>query len=187
MPDMPQVASKGSILKRLDALSHDAAKRQELLDDLNAATAGIANVAEKHGLVNPLEKQHLELDWFTNWWPAAQPVEPILMQGFKVALGEAISRGLPLDVYWLCEPGHDTAVEGHDHGPTGGDGTVEVAVCWSAQQVTVLIDTPGPGHFTSMPALTTIVQDSLVDEPIKVIFRTTPTGPVQTLQPKHRP
>jgi hypothetical protein len=186
MPDMPQLASKGSILKLLDALSHDPARRQELLNDLTATPpASVADIADKHHLVTPLEKQHLVADWFTNWWPGAQPVEPILREGFRVALTEAIQRNLPMDVYWLCEPGHDGA---HEPEGTGGAGTVEVAVCWSAQQVTVLIDTPHPGQFfAGMPALGAVSQDSLVNEPIKVIFRTTPDGPVQTVQPKHRP
>jgi hypothetical protein len=186
MPDMPQVASKGSILKRLDALSQNAEGRQQLLNELSAPGASIPNIAESHGLVSPGEKQHMVSDWFTNWWPAAQPVEPILIEGFKVALTEAINRNLPLDCYWLCEPGHN-APGSHDHGPTGGDGTVEVAVCWSDRQVTVLIDTPGPGHFANLPELTTIQETLLVSEPIKVIFRDAPGGPVQTVQPKHRP
>ena len=187
MPDMPEVASKGSILKRLDALTRDASKRRELLADLTATpTPSIANIAEKHGLVTPLEKEHLTLDWFTNWWPAAQPVEPILAEGFKVALREAIERNLPLDFYWLCEPGHDGQVGTGHHGPTGGEGTVEVAVCWSDQQVTVLIDTPGPGHFATMPPLESI-QGQLINDPILVVKRSATTGEIVSSQPKHRP
>jgi hypothetical protein len=185
---MPQLASKGSILKRLDALTESAEKRQQLLADLNAAAASIPAIAESHGLVTPAEKQHMIADWFGHWWPAAQPVEPILVEGFKVALTEAINRGLPLDCYWLCEPGHDAAeTGGHAHGEHGGPGTVEVAVCWSSRQVTVLINTPGPGHFAELPEMTTLQESQLVTEPIKVVFRNSPSDPVSTVQPKHRP
>jgi hypothetical protein len=178
MPDMPELVSKGSILKRLDASSHDPAWLQRVLDDLTASV-DVADVAEQHGLVNQAEKQHLITDWFTNWWPDAQPVEPIVAQGFKVAIGEALKRELPLDCYWLCEPGHD---DNHQHPPSGGEGTVEVAVCWSDQQVTVMINTPGPGDLSIPPVPAT------VDEPILVVKRIGgPNGSIVIRQPKHRP
>jgi hypothetical protein len=186
MPDMPEIASKGSILKRLDTLSVDTGKRQLLLNDLNAPGARIPDIAERHGLVTPPERQHLELDWFTNWWPGAQPVEPILLRGFQVALTEAVNRNLPLDCYWMCEPDHEGHITSDEH-PEGGSGTVEVAVCLSPRQVTVLIDTPHPGQFAALPALTS-VQDPLINDPVLVVKRLGgPTGEIVTRQPQHRP
>ena len=173
MPDWTPTACKVPIMERIDALSRDTERLHQVRDDLEGSSnTSLVDLAEKYGLVSDAEKQHLAVDWFTNWWPSAQPVEPVIAAGFKVAVSAAIERNLPMDCYW---------VSGASEGARGGEGQVEVAVCWSDRQVTVMINTPAPGQ-SSMPRA-----ELTVDEPILLVKRQGgPGGSIVTERPRHR-
>jgi hypothetical protein len=151
---------------------------QTLLDALNVngENSDIAQVLDNAGMLTPAEKTHLQQDWFQNWWPNAQPVQPIIARGFITALETAIDKGLPLDCFWVCNTGHH---EMEMHHPAGEDGAIEVAVLWSDCHVVVLLHTPGGGMNSIQDAPLT------VPEPIKVIARDN-NGVVGVFQPMAR-
>jgi hypothetical protein len=111
------------------------------LQDLKRALENnpdVAQVARDFNLVSPSEQQHLENDWFSDgpdgWWKRAQPVAPIIREGFIVAIGEALDNGVPLDCYWIC---YSKAGEGCCRN------IVEFFCGVNERQVTVMIHTPG--------------------------------------------
>lgn len=165
MPDMPEAVSKGPILKRLDDASKDKAKLQALLTELlvDEENCDIPEILDRLHMITPEEKTHLRDDWFTNWWPNSQPIQPIIARGMIVALETAIDKNLELDCYWVCSTGHHDSE--HHESMYGSDGAIEVAVMWSDCHVTVLVHTPGGGHNS--------IQDEplTVAEPIKIIAR----------------
>lgn len=181
MPDMPQTAAKGSILKRLDTALKDQAARARILTKLQSGTSLLETMSQEGVAINDDDRNHLANDWFgDHWWPGAQAgvgaIEQILRAGFIGAINKADELGVPIDTYWICHPGdHDP------HAPVQQptDQHVEVTVLWSNQQVTVIIHTPEPGVPIIGPAPLTI------DEPIKVWFWK--DGRVDHQQPKHRP
>ena len=151
MPDMPESVSKPAILKNIDNLT--AQQMSQLLTDFEVKgdLTDIAEVMDKHGLLTPNEKKHLQLDWFSSdgkgWWPKRQPIQGILARGFITALQVALSdsqKPLPLDCYWVCSTGHHD-MDHMKEGPRGMDGAIEVAVMKSDCHVTALIHTPGSG------------------------------------------
>jgi hypothetical protein len=181
MPDMPEVVSKGAILKKLDAFSLKKREMQNLLAELDASPdPDVADIAARYGILGPDERLHLEVDWFQNWWPSAQPVRPIVAAGFRLAIREALALHLPLDCYWMCHTGHEDPAGGNGSTTrTDTDGPVEIAVCTSLSQVTVMIHTPEPGR-SVLPYV-----PPTVPEPIKVVKRV--AGSIVVRQPMHRP
>ncbi|HET8943644.1 MAG TPA: hypothetical protein VFO59_02585 [Dehalococcoidia bacterium] len=182
MPDMPQTAAKGSILKNLDQVLGNQAARAHTLARLQAGDPLLDIMSDGQDMtIGPDERRHLDEDWFgDHWWPGAQAgvhaIEQILRAGFIGAINKADELGVPIDTYWICHPGPH-----HPQAPVQEptDQHVEVTVLWSDQQVTVIIHTPEPGVPIIGPAPLTI------DEPIRVWFWK--DGEVKTEQPKHRP
>jgi hypothetical protein len=176
---MPESVSKGPILKRLDEASTNQNLMQQLLDalEVDGENSDIAAILDAKGLLTPDEKTHIQNDWFSNWWPNAQPVQPILARGFIVALETAIEKGVPLDCYWVCSTGHHEME--HHESPHGSDGAIEVNVLWNDCHVTVLIHTPGGGMNSIQDAPLTVA------EPIKVIARDA-NGSIGVFQPMAR-
>ena len=177
MPDMPQSVSKGPILARLDEFSRSADNLRRLRDSLDVAgeASDLVQILQDHIGLSADEKNHLEKDWFNRdndgWWPKRQPIKPVMARGFIVAVAAALrptqdnKDSLPLDCYWVCGTGHNEDSHGgdmtaHDHGM---DGAVEVNVMWSAQQVTVLLHTPGGGISHFPPG-------DMVPEPVIIAF-----------------
>ena len=78
--------------------------------------------------VGPEAAGHFNDDWLQNWWPQAQPIEPILRTGLIRAIRLGMAAQLPLSALWV----HST------------DDTFEISISQSAAQVTLLILTPPP-------------------------------------------
>jgi hypothetical protein len=133
------------------------------------------------------EVSHIRDEWFRTWWPQAQPIEPIVRQGLITAVRKALGRSgdppagnhLPLDVYWICHPGHGQpghSGASHEHGA----GSFEVSVAVSGQQVTVMLHSPGSPYEDDEGKLS-------VDEPIEVVKRDAVTGEIFVKQVKTKP
>jgi hypothetical protein len=166
--------SKGYLLQRLDALSQDRSKLSQLLNDLHNAPDDLAGIYHKHGILRTAEEiSHIRHHWCAAWWPHSQPVEPIIRRGFITAMEVALrdpktnrerEPHLPIDTYWIFYPGSSTQSVGPGGSP-GGQPSVEVAITWSEQQVTLILlspEPPSPG------------EPGTVDEPIFVIKRVKP-------------
>jgi hypothetical protein len=172
MPDMPESVSKPAILKNIDQLKPKQMSQLLAAFEQRGDKTDIAEVMDKHGLLTPNEKKHLQLDWFNSggkgWWPKRQPIQEILARGFITALQAALSdpkKPLPVDCYWVCCTGHHDKDHTADEGPRGIDGAIEVAVLKSDRHVTVLIHTPGGGK-SSVPQ-----SGPMHPEPIAVVAR----------------
>ena len=169
MPDMPEHIAKGAILKRIDEFSRRRPNLERLLQALQT-NPSVADVAMDLELISPSEHRHLVDDWFNvnGWWQGAQPVEPIIAQGFILACQQALRHRLPLDCYWIC------------YSEAGGRccrDTVEFFCGLNDRQVTVMIHTPAPEQVLPRPPLTET-------EPIYVVRRGE-TGDIETIQPMH--
>lgn len=153
---MPDIISKG-LLKKLDARYKDAAVLSQALEALRELpdwpAANLADLGQARGVLTEEEANHFRNDWFETWWPNAQPVEPIIRKGLITAMEVAIrdpdevekrETPLPIDVYWICHPGHsETSAEQSSTAPPSSPGDhVEVTVSWSDQQVTLIVHTP---------------------------------------------
>ena len=139
-PSMTQI-TKGPIIERLEDLMNDATKRQEVLIDLEGQTP-LADLAAKYGVAQTQrEADHLRNEWFGAWWPEAQAgvgaVDQIVRAGLATALREAISRDVRVDIYWVFRPSERESVD--------------AAVCWSDDQVTLLVQTPKPAPGSQLP------------------------------------
>jgi hypothetical protein len=127
MPDMPEWIAKGEMLARFDALTRKRRVRRALLEALAGGDA-LVDIARAFGVIRTdAEADHFVHDWLDAWWSDHQPVEPILREGFRVALTKARAGNVPVDTYWICT-----------------DDMWECAVCVSDAQVTLLIATPPP-------------------------------------------
>ena len=178
---MPDIISKGPLLKKLEDRYKDPDKLRlglEALRKLPVWPAGnLADLGKDRGASNQKEADHLSSDWFKDWWPNAQPVEPIVRKGLITAMEVAIrdpddtkdrNEPLPIDVYWVCHPGHSgTSPEQSSAAPPSSpDDRVEVTVSWSDKQVTLIIHTPEPPPRPGRP-----VPPLNVDEPIYIVKR----------------
>jgi hypothetical protein len=175
MPDMPDHIAKGTILKRIDELSRDRPRLQQLHDALDVPNPKLSAIALQFRLVSPSEQAHLLKDWFDSdsdrrWWENAQPVEPIVAAGFKLAIQQALDRNLPLDCYWVCYGEREMRCCRDQ---------VEFNCCVSDQQVTVIIQTPAPELLSiTRPAMTET-------DPIFVVKREDRNSPITTTQPRY--
>jgi len=182
MPGMPEVVAKPLMLERLDEVLNDAGRRGRFANDLRSG-GKLIDIAVDHGIARTdLEKRHLREDWFRAWWPTAQNhaggVEEVMRQGLIAAAEEAEKRGLPVDCYWCCDPGHEHHRNGHDDPE---DGEVEVTVSWSKSQITLILQTPHPPPPEAQPGP--------VLEPIWVIRRMPDhtVGKIQASRPAEPP
>ena len=76
----------------------------------------------------PEEEEHFRKDWLDQekgWFKQLPPIEPVIRAGLIKAIEQSIEHQLPIDTYWV----------------RGGE-QVEVAICRSELQLTVLIMTP---------------------------------------------
>jgi hypothetical protein len=127
MPDMPEWIAKGEMLTRFDDLTRKRSVRRALLGALERGDA-LVDIARAFRVIRTdVETVHFAHDWLGGWWLHHQPVEPILREGFRLALTKAQERKVAVDTYWICN----------------GD-LWECAVCVSRAQVTLLISTPPP-------------------------------------------
>jgi len=149
MPGMPEVMAKPLMLERLDEVLSQRDRRNRFLNDLRSGRR-LIDVAIDHRIArSAVEKRHLREDWFRSWWPAAQAhpggVEAVMRSGLIAAIEEAKRRQLPVDCYWVCDPGHGAHAHGDHNGhPHPEDGEVEVTVSWSRSQITFILQTPHP-------------------------------------------
>jgi len=83
--------SKGHLLGRLDTVSRDPAKLNQILDDLRNAPDDLAGIYHKHGILRTAEEiSHIRHHWCAAWFPQSQPLEPLLRQGFITAIETAL-------------------------------------------------------------------------------------------------
>jgi len=135
-PAIPGHVAKGEILRKLDEVLNDAARRAQFLARIRAKkpdgswSEGLVEVAASALPLTPAERTHLAEDWFDecgSWWPRFQPTDVVLRLGLIQAIGLA-TRSAPaarLDCYWVC-----------------GVEAFELVSCVAPTQVTVLIFTP---------------------------------------------
>jgi len=186
MPTMPEVLAKGPILINLDTVLANPNKRAALKVALGNTAVDLATIARQHEIAKTdEEEQHLRDDWFGagdaggKWWPQAQQRKPVA-QIVRSALLAAIQRseesgGLPIDCYWVCDPGHGE----HDHNsaaqtPEPEEEFVEVTTSWNERQVTFIIFTPHPptrydAHPDSVVEnilITKVENGSVITEPV---------------------
>jgi len=176
MPGMPELMSKGEILKKLDAYYKDPGPcvLKEQLCALQALPpypeGNVVTYYDQHIRMNgkPLltqkEANHICLHWFNDlqrdgtndpngegWWKDIQPIEPIIRQGLITAIDAAMND------YSAASSGtrprplpivfYWMCHAGHpDHPGPSPQDTVEVAVTWSDYQVTFIVHTPDTGH-----------------------------------------
>ena len=147
MPIMPAKLVKGKIFEKIDDWVNDPAATP-------AARAIIAlNQLPNHPLLHVLthlvppinltrvEEKHLRDDWFdqvNGWWPALQPIEPIMKRGLiealeLVQLGGIGNTGRPLDTYWMCA--------GSEFEVYVTEGSTTLA---KSRQITMIVSTPPP-------------------------------------------
>jgi len=142
---MPEVVAKPLMLERLDEVLNDTGRRARFANDLRSGRRLIDIAVDHEIAITDLEKRHLREDWFRSWWPMAQAhpggVEQVMREGLIAAAEEAEQRGLPVDSYWSCDPGHEHHSNGQ-HEPE--DGEVEMTVSWSKSQITLILQTPHP-------------------------------------------
>lgn len=154
---MPEMMSKGPILKKLDARYKNPglAALQARLATLQPQNANLGTLMQSIPAFTAPELNHVCDDWFNRngqgWWPHIQPIEPMIRHGLITAIeaairvpGASVDRpepGLPIVFYWICHTGHSNPPAPHK---PGADDAVEVAVSWSEQQVTLVIHTPDP-------------------------------------------
>lgn len=185
MPCMPEIASKGTILKKLDFLLSDHHKRVALLPDLLQYNTPmlLTDIAQAHGAgFTRSEINHLNVEWFSQWWPYAQQrsptgsgaVEEVVRLAIIEAINEAEEYMVPIDCYWFCHHQHNHGTHYVADGEKEGNGRggyyqgdpedrVEASICWSAVQVTLNLHTPPPPQRYYNPVLMTI------EDPIKVV------------------
>jgi hypothetical protein len=107
---------------------YDAALTALASDRSLAQLAGARVDAEASG--------HFSAHWLDHWWPAHQPVEPVLRRGIVEAITRARAARLPLQSF-LVEGPHDR---------------FEVAVVDGPRQVTMVIIAPLPDDATDREA-----------------------------------
>jgi hypothetical protein len=110
MGGMPVDICKVSILKRVDELSRNPAKRDAFLASLEDRTKDLATILVEHqALQRGDEEQHYRNHWFNEngqgWWRNTehQPaIQNILREGLLQAFQEAKAHNVPVDSYWIC-------------------------------------------------------------------------------------
>jgi len=152
MPDgVPGIVSKGRIIRALDAVLGDRAKRAELHDRLTKKAPNdeyaesLVEIASDSSLFDLTrgEIRHLEQDWFAlqgSYWPRHQPTEIVVRLGLAQAIEVASRAGSeqrdwPMDCYWVCT----------------GD-MFEVTACAGPGQITVMLLTPPPPVSDRIPS-----------------------------------
>jgi len=148
---MPGIVAKGQIVRALDAVLDDRAKRAELHTRLSAKESNgafaeslieIASDSNLFGLSRQ-EVQHLKEDWFAlqgSYWPRHQPTAIVvrlgLIQAIEVARRtEPNQEDWPIDCYWVCT----------------GD-AFQVTACAGPGQITVMLLTPPPPVSDRIPS-----------------------------------
>jgi len=136
MGDMEGFIAKGSILCKIDEISTGPDRKQKIADFLAALESSdpdYVGILVTHAKLDKFEEAHLRQDWFpsdpkggNSWWPAQQPIAPLIGDSLIFALKKALELDLPVASYWLC--------------PEGGD--FKASVTWNDHQVTRMILTP---------------------------------------------
>ncbi len=127
------IVSKGPPIQLLDQFFGGPTENymlhyEEALAKLNSPVpVPLGALAEAR--VGPEAASHFTQDWLTDWWPEAQPVGPILVQGLIEAITQAQAASLPMNFLWVTAASQDQ---------------FEVGISASAVQVTVLFLTPLP-------------------------------------------
>jgi len=109
MPLLPDDISKVKILKRVDELSRDPAKRDAILASLEDRTKDLATIlVEYQVLIRGAEERHYRNHWFKEngrgwWWDTEHQahIQDILREGLIRAFQEAKAHNLPVDSYWI--------------------------------------------------------------------------------------
>jgi hypothetical protein len=130
------------LLKQMDDLSKDGRRKAAVVRDLeNKPSIPLLDILLEHGYLKNTQDEagHIQDDWLDSargWFKGLAPLEPLLRAAFIQAGKVALEHGLPTASYVV--PGHDR---------------VEVAICKSDQQVTVLVLCPrvGPPAGESLP------------------------------------
>ncbi len=122
---------KGEILRRMEQLARDRAVVSAMLRGLmNEPERSLVDLAIEHGYIKNSDEEagHIRNDWFSpegGWFPQIRAVEPVIRAGFIKAGELVLEHRLPVDAY---------VVAGYDR--------VEVVVCKSDQQITILVLCP---------------------------------------------
>lgn len=175
MGGMPEIIAKGTILSRMDDFGNgNTGKLQAMLTALqtNTSTMDVIGADPTFNLLQtPEEVSHMRDEWFANWWPWAQPVEPIIRRGVIEALNLAISSKLPICFYWVCSPQYDG--DATDTSSSPDNEPVQVAIGQSAQQITVIFHTPDPPY----------LPPGVEDDTLTVVKRDETTGLIVVVHP----
>jgi hypothetical protein len=148
---MPGIVSKGQIVRALDRVLKDRAKRTEFYNRLTKKESNgefsetlieIASDSNLFGL-SRAEIQHLKTDWFGltgSYWPRHQPTAIVVRLGLIQAIEVARRSGpnqedWPIDCYWVCT----------------GD-VFQVTACAGPGQITVMLLTPPPPVSDRIPS-----------------------------------
>ena len=103
---LPQgTITKGIVHKKVEQLVNDHPdERQKLLAALKDRTRDYIQILVDLAGLTQDEAAPLRQAWYNpqGWWPAHQPIEPIVRQSLIKALDLAVERNLPLDSHWLC-------------------------------------------------------------------------------------
>ena len=144
----------GGLDELLNSLLEDRDKRHALRQKMEEGWDLVA-AAEQAGLsFTQQDRNHILADWFGQepWWPGADTAR-VVGTAVIEACHEAAARGVRIDSYLACSPGNTD---------------VSASVSWSAQQVTVVINTPPPPdssrgpHFRQPIKLITSVDGEIV-------------------------
>jgi hypothetical protein len=124
--------TKGTIFRRLDELSRNRDLVRRMVAALqNLPQVSIADLGVEHGYIkdNDEEAGHVRTHWLDSegWFKDLGPVEPLLRAAMIKAGELVLEHDLPCDAY---------VVSGHDR--------LEVAVCKSDRQITLMVLSPVP-------------------------------------------
>ena len=137
-----RTVSKGTVLRRMDGLSRDRRIMAKALADLEKGEAGLADLGVNNGYVESTPEEH---DHIRDHWLRDPADAQALRNGLILAAKRALKLNLPVDSYWVC-----------------AGSRLEVAVCESDRQITMLIIAP-------FPSVLEATGDALPDPEIEIV------------------
>ncbi len=141
MPMMPGMIAKGHILPKIDEwIAPDPRARARQAERLLRDTQNFPTLIDvMDNLQPPIElsepqQKHLTNDWFRDWWPDQQPVEPKVRRGLLEACVLARKLDRPFVLFWVCPVPQ-----------------FQVWLAGSKQQITLMWATPAPPGVATGP------------------------------------
>jgi len=193
MGEMPEVISKGRVLRAVEDALNVRSNRQALLAALQQASNRLLDLAETGP--SPLgiaasaswvdDKAHIQNEWLdAAWLQATSPsvegkAKAALAHALKSAMGPGadpnanqwaaapVTDQLDIECFWVCDPGH--GLPGHVHA-SGTPQQLEITIARTDTEVALILHTPHPPW---------AVGETLVPERITVVRRDDKSKPLE--------